>query len=59
MIGDDYQDDIEGALKVGMNGILVKTGKYLSGDENKISVPGYQVAKDFASAVKMLLSNKN
>jgi len=56
MIGDDYRDDIDGALNNGMKGILVKTGKYLDNDENKISCPGYLVAKDFAGAVEILLS---
>ena len=57
MIGDDYRDDIEGALKVGMKAILVKTGKYLDGDEDKISFPGFLVAKDFSDAVEVLLNS--
>ena len=57
MIGDDYRDDIEGALKLGMKGILVKTGKYLEDDEKKISLPGYLVAKNFSDAVEKLLSS--
>ena len=57
MIGDDFHDDIEGALKAGMKGILVQTGKYLSGDETKISLPGFCVAKDFPEAVEMFLSS--
>jgi ribonucleotide monophosphatase NagD (HAD superfamily) len=31
MIGDDVQDDVCGALDVGFNAILVKTGKYREG----------------------------
>ncbi|RWS04567.1 haloacid dehalogenase-like hydrolase domain-containing protein 2, partial [Dinothrombium tinctorium] len=36
MIGDDVRDDIGGAQAIGMTGMLVKTGKYRNGDENKI-----------------------
>ena len=28
MVGDDIVNDIEGAQKAGMKGVLVKTGKY-------------------------------
>ena len=56
MIGDDYRDDVEGAMNAGMEAILVRTGKYRTGDEEKISVPGCHVADDFAAAVDMLLS---
>lgn len=37
MIGDDVFGDIEGALQAGMDACLVRTGKYQSGDENKLS----------------------
>jgi hypothetical protein len=33
MIGDDVQQDVCGALAVGMRGVLVRTGKYRTGDE--------------------------
>ena len=36
MIGDDVEADVIGALDAGLQGILVKTGKYKSGDEEKI-----------------------
>ena len=37
MIGDDYNDDCLGAERVGIGaGILVKTGKYRSGDERHV-----------------------
>lgn len=42
MIGDDWQTDIIGAKKSGLNTILVKTGKYKKGDELKSS-PNYLV----------------
>lgn len=44
MIGDDYRNDIIGALNVQIGyQILVQTGKYLKGDELKIrNHPGYE-----------------
>lgn len=36
MVGDDVHGDIEGALNTGMQGCLVKTGKYRQGDEDRI-----------------------
>ena len=37
IIGYDWNDDINGECKLGMNGILVKTCKYINGNENKIN----------------------
>ena len=31
MIGDDVQDDVQGAISFGMRGCLVRTGKYREG----------------------------
>ncbi len=36
MIGDDVFGDVEGALQAGLQGCLVRTGKYLPGDESRI-----------------------
>ncbi|KAF5295498.1 hypothetical protein FQR65_LT10486 [Abscondita terminalis] len=57
MIGDDVQDDIEGAMKVGMKGFLVKTGKYRPGDEFKISSPPTAVFSSFSEAVDEILNH--
>ncbi len=35
MIGDDVEADINGAMEAGLQACLVRTGKYLPGDENK------------------------
>jgi len=35
MIGDDVDADVMGALNAGLQACLVKTGKYLAGDEHK------------------------
>lgn len=55
MIGDDVAGDVDGAQKIGMKGILVKTGKYRHGDEAKIHPPPSSVVSDFASAVDHIL----
>ncbi|GJQ76409.1 hypothetical protein Trydic_g2125 [Trypoxylus dichotomus] len=54
MIGDDVIDDIQGALSVGMKGILVQTGKYREGDENKIENKPI-VAASFTEAVDKII----
>ncbi|XP_067005862.2 haloacid dehalogenase-like hydrolase domain-containing protein 2 [Anabrus simplex] len=55
MIGDDVRIDIGGAQELGMQGILVQTGKYRPGDENKISPPPCEVCPNFTHAVEKLL----
>lgn len=54
MIGDDVRDDIDGAQKAGIKGILVKTGKYHAGDESKIDPRPWKVADNLAHAVQMI-----
>lgn len=54
MIGDDSRDDIAGAMNAGMEGILVKTGKYRSGDETFLPNGGLSV-ENFSKAVDMIL----
>ncbi|BFZ14134.1 hypothetical protein BsWGS_17172 [Bradybaena similaris] len=54
MVGDDVKDDIAGAQAAGMKGILVQTGKYRDGDENKINPPPFRVAADFSHAVDII-----
>jgi len=36
MVGDDIRDDVIGAQQAGLQGALVRTGKYKQGDENKV-----------------------
>lgn len=57
MIGDDVRDDVAGAMKAGLLGILVKTGKYREGDEKTISPPPTAVCNDFQAAVDYLIKN--
>lgn len=53
MIGDDVMSDVQGALNSGMRAVLVKTGKYLAGDEHKISGQ-FTIQPDVLAAVNAL-----
>uniref|UniRef100_F6YYU4 Haloacid dehalogenase-like hydrolase domain-containing protein 2 n=1 Tax=Ciona intestinalis TaxID=7719 RepID=F6YYU4_CIOIN len=57
MIGDDVRDDVGGAIESGMSGLLVKTGKYRSGDEEKINLALEFVVNDVLSAVDLILAS--
>lgn len=57
MIGDDVRDDVEGAQKAGLMGMLVKTGKYRSGDEEIISPPPNHVFDSFPIAIDYIINN--
>ena len=56
MVGDDALADVEGALAVGLQGVLVQTGKYRMDDEAKISLPGATVRADINAASEWILS---
>ena len=56
MVGDDALADVDGALAAGLQGILVRTGKYRPGDEDRITHSGAQVVDDFVAAVQRILS---
>ncbi|CAD5111869.1 DgyrCDS1135 [Dimorphilus gyrociliatus] len=56
MIGDDVHDDLEGASKIGMKSVLVKTGKYREKDECKI--PNFRptcIVNDFSESVEWII----
>ncbi|XP_023170253.1 haloacid dehalogenase-like hydrolase domain-containing protein 2 [Drosophila hydei] len=59
MIGDDANDDIAGAMQAGMQGILVKTGKFLPEVAASISPPPTAVVKNFGEAVDWILCKNN
>lgn len=59
MIGDDANDDIAGAMNVGLQGILVKTGKFLPDALEAISTPPTVVVENFAEAVEWILCQRN
>lgn len=56
MIGDDVEADIGGAQAAGIDGILVRTGKYKTGDENRIDPAPNVVMEDLATAVEWILT---
>ncbi|XP_075931156.1 haloacid dehalogenase-like hydrolase domain-containing protein 2 isoform X1 [Petromyzon marinus] len=54
MIGDDARDDVAGAQRAGMRGILVKTGKYRDGDESRVDPGPHLTCPSFSDAVQVL-----
>jgi len=55
MVGDDVRDDVLGAQQAGLRGALVKTGKYLAGDETKYGEPDY-VFQNLEQMAKFVVS---
>lgn len=55
MVGDDAVSDVGGALDAGLQGILVKTGKYRHGDEREVAERGARVVEDIDAAVDYIL----
>lgn len=53
MIGDDAEADVNGAIAAGLNAILVQTGKYRDGDEDRLD-PGAAIARDLEHAVELI-----
>lgn len=52
----DVRDDVGGAMATGMQAILVRTGKYRSGDEDKIAPAPSLTAATFSDAINAILS---
>ena len=57
MVGDDVFGDIEGALHAGIKACLVRTGKYLPGDEDRIS-GDFTTVESITEAVEFALENR-
>lgn len=57
MIGDDAGSDVGGAVAAGLGGILVRTGKYRPGDEEKVDRMGGKSFRDIAAAVAAILED--
>ncbi len=55
IVGDDAVADVIGGITAGLQGILVRTGKYRSGDERKVMTQGGQVVNDIDEAVDCIL----
>lgn len=59
MVGDDAEGDIAGALRAGLPAaLLVRTGKYRSGDEHRFQPPPTVVVDDIAAAAAWILSHR-
>jgi HAD superfamily hydrolase (TIGR01458 family) len=48
MVGDDIVNDVLGAQAAGLTGILVRTGKYRAGDEQRVDGRPDHVLESFA-----------
>ncbi len=55
MVGDDAQTDVAGAMDVGLQGILVRTGKYRHGDEKWVENRGGRVFDSLDEVVDYIL----
>lgn len=56
MVGDDVEADVNGALALGIAGVLVRTGKYRPPDEARLAAGGAIVA-DVNAAVDLILDS--
>ncbi|MBL0166729.1 MAG: HAD hydrolase-like protein [Propionivibrio sp.] len=55
LIGDDLADDIGGAQAAGIPGIMVRTGKYRTTDEDHLLIRPALTLDNFPAAVARLL----
>lgn len=59
MIGDDAEADVAGALAAGIGtGLLVRTGKYAPGDEDRVDPAPTAVVDDLAAAAEWILRQR-
>lgn len=59
MVGDDAEADVSGALAAGLGvGLLVKTGKYIPGAEDRVDPPPSDTVDDLAAAVDWIISQR-
>lgn len=56
MIGDDLESDVGGAIEAGLQGVLVRTGKYAEGQLARSKVQPTAIYDDLAAAVEGLIS---
>lgn len=54
MVGDDVVNDIAGARRAGIRGVLVRTGKYRHGDEGRLEGPPDHVVDSIAEVPDLL-----
>ncbi len=58
MIGDDAEFDVSAAIKAGLRGILVRTGKYKPGAEDSVDPKPDAVAQNLLQAVDLIASTR-
>jgi len=56
MVGDNAEADVSGAVAAGLQGVLVRTGKYRPGDEDALDPPPTHVADDPVAAAEWILT---
>jgi HAD superfamily hydrolase (TIGR01458 family) len=60
MVGDDAEADVAGALAAGIgSALLVRTGKYHAGDENKVHPTPSNTVADLAAAVRWIMEHRS
>ncbi len=58
MVGDDVEADVLGAAAAGLQGILVKSGKYRAGDETRLDGRHTHLLPDLADSVEWILARR-
>lgn len=58
MVGDDAEADVGGAIAAGLQGILVCTGKYRPGDEDRTGQTAAITLDDITAAVDWILAHR-
>jgi HAD superfamily hydrolase (TIGR01458 family) len=60
MVGDDAEADVSGALVAGIgSALLVRTGKYRAGDENKVKPAPSATVDDLTAAVRWIMERRS
>ncbi|HEY8264905.1 MAG TPA: TIGR01458 family HAD-type hydrolase [Methyloceanibacter sp.] len=60
MVGDDAEADVAGALAAGVgSALLVRTGKYRPGDENKVKPCPSGTVEDLAAAARWIMQHRS
>ena len=59
MVGDDAEADVAGALRAGLGGaVLVRTGKYRHGDEERFAPPPTVTVESLSAAADWIVAHR-
>lgn len=59
MVGDDAEADVAGALRAGLGGaVLVRTGKYCDGDEERFEPPPTVIVESLSAAADWIIAHR-